>query len=58
MTAKIGKKEGKESETEGPREITFKCRFCGMSKLLEEMVVLARFFPPLVACRDCERKMR
>lgn len=53
MTTEIEK--GKESKE---REITFKCKFCERSKSLEEMVVLTRFFPPLVACRDCEKKMR
>ena len=40
------------------KEITFKCKFCEMSKPLDEMVVITRFFPPVVACRDCEKKMR
>ena len=40
------------------REITFKCKFCERSKPLDEMVVLTRFFPPIEACRDCEKKMR
>jgi len=40
------------------KEITFKCKFCEMSKPLDEMVVITRFFPPVVACRDCEKKMQ
>jgi len=51
MTTEIEKEEE-------AKEITFKCKFCEGSKPLDEMVVLARFFPPLVACRDCEKKMR
>ncbi len=39
------------------KEITFKCKFCEKSKPLEEMVVLTRFFPPITACRDCEKEM-
>jgi hypothetical protein len=46
-----------EEELEA-KEITFKCKFCGKSKPLDEMRVLTRFFPPIVACRDCEKKMR
>ncbi len=47
----------KEEESKG-KEITFKCKFCERSKPLDEMVVVTRFFPPIVACRDCEKKMR
>ena len=53
MTTEIAKK--KESKENG---ISFKCKFCEESKALEEMIVLTRFFPPLVACRDGEKKMR
>ena len=58
MTEETGKKGKKSSKAKAPKEITFKCQFCGESKPLDEMVVLTRFFPPIVACRDCERKMR
>ena len=53
MTTEIEKGEGSKA-----KEITFKCKLCEKSKPLDEMVVLTRFFPPLVACRDCEKKMR
>ncbi len=39
-------------------EITFKCRFCGRLRPLSEMMILARFFPPMVACQDCENHMQ
>jgi len=57
MTAEIvgGGEESKAKET---KEITFKCRFCGVSKPLDEMMIMTRFFPPIVACQDCEKKMR
>ena len=45
----------KEAEVE---ELTFKCKSCGQSKPLDEMMILSRFFPPIVACRDCEKKIR
>jgi len=51
-------KEEENSEAEETREAIFKCRLCGTSKRLDEMRVLDRFFPPIVACADCERKMR
>lgn len=44
-----------ESEVEG---ITFRCRVCEEIKPLDEMVVVTRFFPPVIACRNCEKKMR
>ena len=53
MTTEL--EEGQEPKI---KEITFKCKFCETSKPLDEMVVLTRFFPPIVVCRDCEEKMR
>ena len=53
MTPKI--KGGEKSKA---KEVTFKCKFCERSKPLDEMVVLTRFSPSIVACRDCEKKMR
>ena len=50
-----GKKKGEESKA---KEVTFKCRVCEGSKPIDEMVVITRFFPLIVACRDCEKKMR
>ena len=38
-----------------PDRIT--CKFCENSKPLAEMVVLTTYFPPIVACRDCGKKM-
>ncbi len=51
MTAEKTKKKV-ASKTKGT---TFTCKYCKKSKPLTEMVVLARFFPPLVACKDCEK---
>jgi hypothetical protein len=47
-----------EPEVKKSKEVTFKCRFCGKAKPLDEMVVLTRYFPLIVACRDCAKKMR
>jgi hypothetical protein len=41
-----------------PKKITFKCRFCEKTKPIEKMVTLPGYFPPIVACRECEKKMR
>ena len=57
MTTEIETMNKEESVAKEAREITFKCRFCGRSRPIDEMVVLTRFFPPMVACRDCEKKM-
>ena len=50
--------EAEKGEKAKTKEVTFKCKFCGKSKLLDEMVVLTRYCPPIVACRDCGKKMR
>jgi len=55
MTSEIEKEEKSKVKA---KEITFKCKFCEKSKPLDAMVVLTRFFPPIVACRDCEKKMQ
>ncbi len=53
MTSEVEREEKSKA-----KEVTFKCKFCEKSKPLDEMVVLTRFFPLIVACKDCERKMR
>ncbi len=50
--------EAKKKERLKVKEVTFKCKFCEESKPLDEMVVLTRFFPTVVSCRDCEKKMQ
>lgn len=57
-TTEATKKEEGKAEVEGTGEITFRCRFCGESKPIGEMRVLTAFFPPLIACRDCEKEMQ
>lgn len=53
----VDKVEDKAGEKES-QKITFKCSFCGQFKPLGDMMILTRFFPRLVACRDCERQLR
>lgn len=48
----------KQQEPEKTDKITFKCNFCEEEKPLNEMRILNRFFPPVVACRDCEKLRR
>jgi|YelNatPaOPRAMG01_1025707.scaffolds.fasta_scaffold26104_2 hypothetical protein len=45
--------EVKETE----REIRFRCRICGTTRPLSQLREIRRFFPPLIACSDCEEKM-
>ena len=52
MTKTIGIKE-----TSKVRNITIKCKFCEGSKPLNEMVIMTKFFPSIVLCRDCEKKI-
>lgn len=57
MAEKTAKGKAEKLDTE-KRGKTFRCRFCERSRPLSEMTVVARFFPPVVACRECERKIR
>jgi len=50
--------EKKQSGSDETKEITFRCKYCGKNRPLDDMRILTRFFPPVVACPDCERKMR
>ncbi|MFC1966434.1 hypothetical protein ACFLWI_05770 [Chloroflexota bacterium] len=52
MTTETEKKEAPKA-----KEITFKCKFCEGFKPLSEMTVLTKFFPPVIACQDCEKKL-
>ena len=47
-----------QSDSNETKDITFKCKYCGKDKPLDNMRMLTGFFPPMVACRDCEMKMR
>jgi len=50
--------EKEQSGSDETKEITFKCKYCGKDKPLDDMRTLTRFFPPVVACRDCAKKMQ
>jgi hypothetical protein len=36
-----------------PREIVFKCQFCGETKPFSEMIMMRQFYPQLSACKAC-----
>ena len=56
MTTNEVKKEKKE-DAKMAKEITFKCKFCNKYKRIDEIRVITRYFPLIVACRDCEKEM-
>jgi hypothetical protein len=47
-----------QSKQEERKEVRFRCKYCGKAKPLDEIMALTRFFPPVVACRDCAKKMQ
>ncbi|MFC1971423.1 hypothetical protein ACFLV0_05830 [Chloroflexota bacterium] len=51
-------KEAEKTKNAKLREISFKCQSCGQHKLSDEMRSIKRFFPVLVVCQECEKKMR
>jgi hypothetical protein len=50
-----GKTEKKSTETKTENEIIFKCKFCGESKPLSELVVMRHYYPQISACKKCAR---
>jgi len=58
MTTETLKKEQSEQSDKKSREITFKCKFCGKDKPLDDMKAVNGYFPPVIACSECERKLR
>jgi len=50
--------EKEQSDSDKTKEITFKCRYCGGNWPLDDMRTLTGFFPPVVACPDCAKKMQ
>jgi len=57
MTTETVKKK-ELPEVKETSEITFKCKYCGKKTPLDDMRRVDRFSPPLVACRECEKKLR
>lgn len=58
MAPETTRSEGEKLKEKKTKEVTFKCRFCQELKPLSEMMVITRLFPPLVACRECEKQLR
>ena len=62
MPAKKAKTASPKASARGvslkAKETTFTCKFCEKSKPLSEMTVITRFFPAVVACRECAKRLR
>jgi transcription elongation factor Elf1 len=43
----------KIEEKNTPREIVFKCKFCGDVKAIAEMTIMRQYYPQLAACKVC-----
>ncbi len=52
------KTEADKNEETKVKQISFKCKFCEKDKLLDEMIVITRYSPAVVLCRDCQKKIR
>ena len=50
-----GKTEKKTVEAKKESEIVFKCKFCGETKPLSELVVMRHYYPQISACKKCAR---
>jgi transcription elongation factor Elf1 len=48
------KTENQSGQTDN-QEIMFKCKFCGETKPLSEMVLMRQYFPQIAACKSCSR---
>ena len=46
------------TEQKGSSQITFTCKFCGEKKPIDDMKTVDGYFPPVIACSECERKLR
>ncbi len=52
-----GKLPREQSAAKQAKKVTFKCKYCGKTRPLEEMRTVTRFFPPVVVCRECDQKL-
>jgi hypothetical protein len=35
--------------------VYFKCKYCGETKPLDELIVLRQFYPQISVCKDCSK---
>ena len=59
MAGKAAKKTAeKTQEPVKEKEIVFKCKFCGETKPISDLVVMRQYFPQMSACQVCARGVR
>jgi hypothetical protein len=56
-TTETKSKEAKTPKSKG-QALTFKCGRCQKEFPTDDMRIIARFFPPMVVCHDCEAEVR
>jgi hypothetical protein len=49
------KSEKKTAQAEQPKEITFKCQFCGEIKPLADLIIMRQYYPVMSACKECAK---
>jgi hypothetical protein len=50
------KADNKKTETSAPpQEINFKCKCCGETKPLSDLVVMRQYYPAVSVCKVCAR---
>jgi hypothetical protein len=52
MAAKPAKKV---EDIKPDKEIVFKCKFCGETKPLRDMIVMHQYYPQICACSICAK---
>ena len=50
--------EKEQSDSDKAKGTTFKCKYCGRTRPLDEMGTLTRFHPPVIVCQNCAKKMQ
>lgn len=51
----LNSKKGNPTAGDNLKDIHLKCALCNKQKPLNEMQLLRRFKPPVLACKDCRR---
>jgi hypothetical protein len=52
MPEKSAKKTALHEQT---KDVMFKCKLCGESKPISELVVLRQYYPVLSSCKECAK---
>jgi hypothetical protein len=55
MTEKTG---NKSPETNQRKEILFKCKFCGETRPLSELIMIRQYYPQIPSCKACAKNTK